>query len=122
MKSQEGNPIQRLILKFQVAFNGLIEGLLTDFSIQLQFIFAFIAIVIALIFNFTYIEWSIWLICISMVITLEYLNSSFESIIDRLDPSYHVLTKKAKDLGAAAVLISALFSLVIGIIFIFQHI
>jgi len=122
MKSQEGNPIQRLILKFQVAFNGLIEGLLTDFSIQLQFIFAFIAIIIALIFNFTYIEWSIWLICISMVITLEYLNSSFENVIDRLDPSYHVLTKKAKDLGAAAVLISALFSLVIGIIFIFQHI
>jgi diacylglycerol kinase len=121
MKSQEGNPIQRLILKFQVAFNGLVEGFLTDFSIQLQFIFAFIAIVIALIFNFTYIEWSIWLICISMVITLEYLNSSFENIIDRLDPSYHVLTKRAKDLGAAAVLISALFSLVIGIIFIFQH-
>jgi len=121
MKSQEGNPIQRLILKFQVAFNGLIEGLLTDFSIQLQFIFAFIAIIIALIFSFTYIEWSIWLICISMVITLEYLNSSFENIIDRLDPSYHVLTKKAKDLGAAAVLISALFSLVIGIIFIYQH-
>jgi undecaprenol kinase len=121
MKSQEGNPIQRLILKFQVAINGIVEGLLTDFSIQLQFIFAFIAIIIALIFNFTYIEWSIWLICISMVITLEYLNSSFENIIDRLDPSYHVLTKKAKDLGAAAVLISALFSLVIGIIFIFQH-
>lgn len=121
MKSQEGNPIQRLILKFQVAFNGLIEGLLTDFSIQLQFIFAFFAIIIAFIFNFTYIEWSIWLICISMVITLEYLNSSFENVIDRLDPSFHVLTKKAKDLGAAAVLISALFSLVIGIIFIFQH-
>jgi diacylglycerol kinase len=121
MKSQEGNPIQRLILKFQVAFNGLIEGLLTDFSIQIQFIFAFIAIVIAFIFNFTYIEWSIWLICISMVITLEYLNSSFENVIDRLDPSFHVLTKRAKDLGAAAVLISALFSLVIGIIFIFQH-
>lgn len=121
MKSQEGNSIQRLILKFQVAFNGLVEGLLTDFSIQLQFIFAFFAIIIAFIFNFTHIEWSIWLICISMVITLEYLNSSFENVIDRLDPSFHVLTKKAKDLGAAAVLISALFSLVIGIIFIFQH-
>jgi undecaprenol kinase len=121
MKSQVGNPIQKLILKFQVAFNGLIEGLLTDFSIQLQFIFALFAIIIAFIFNFTYIEWSIWLICISMVITLEYLNSSFENVIDRLDPSFHVLTKKAKDLGAAAVLISALFSLVIGIIFIFQH-
>lgn len=122
MKLQEGNPFQKLLFKFNVAFNGLIEGLLTDFSIQLQFFFALCAIIIALVFQFTYIEWSIWIICISMVITLEYLNSSFESMMDRLDPSYHVLTKKAKDLGAAAVLIAAIFSLVIGIIFICQHI
>lgn len=122
MKSQNGNSIQRLLFKFSVAFNGLVEGLVTDFSIQLQFFFAICAIVVAIIFKFTYIEWSIWLICISMVLTLEYLNSSFESMMDRLDPSYHLLTKKAKDLGAAAVLISALFSLIIGFIFICQHI
>ena len=105
-----------------MAFNGLVEGLVTDISIQLQFFFAVCAIIVALIFKFTYIEWSIWLICISMVITLEYLNSSFESMMDRIDPSYHLLTKKAKDLGAAAVLISAIFSLIVGFIFIFQHI
>lgn len=122
MKSQNGNSIQKLLFKFLVAFNGLVEGLVTDFSIQLQFVFAVCAIIVALIFKFTYIEWSIWLICISMVITLEYLNSSFESMMDRLDPSYHLLTKKAKDLGAAAVLISAIFSLIIGFIFICQHI
>lgn len=121
MKLQEGNPFQKLIFKFRVAFNGIIEGLLTDFSIQLQFFFALCAILVAFIFGFTYIEWSIWLICISMVLTLEYLNSSFENLMDRLDPSYHVLTKKAKDLGAAAVLISAIFSLIIGFIFICQH-
>ncbi len=121
MKSPEGNSIQKLIIKFLVAFNGIVEGLITDFSIQLQFFFAFLAVIIALIFKFTYIEWSIWLICISMVITLEYLNSSFESMMDRLDPSYHLLTKKAKDLGAAAVLIAAIFSLIIGFIFICQH-
>lgn len=122
MKSQNGSSIQKLLFKFLVAFNGLVEGLVTDFSIQLQFFFAMCAILIALIFKFTYIEWSIWLICISMVLALEYLNSSFESMMDRLDPSYHLLTKKAKDLGAAAVLISAIFSLIIGFIFIFQHI
>jgi len=122
MKLQEGNSLQKLIFKFRVAFNGIIEGLLNDFSIQIQFFFAISAIVIAFVFNFTYIEWSIWLICISMVLTLEYLNSSFESMMDRLDPSYHILTKKAKDLGAAAVLIAAIISLVIGFIFICQHI
>jgi diacylglycerol kinase len=121
MKSQKGNALQKLIFKFHVAFNGIIEGIKTDFSIQLQFFFAICAIFVAFIFKFTYIEWAIWLICISLVIALEYLNSSFENMMDRLDPSYHLLTKKAKDLGAAAVLISALFSLIIGFIFVCQH-
>lgn len=121
MKLQEGSPFKRLLFKFRVAFNGLFEGLMTDFSIQLQFFFGICAIIIALVFKFSYMEWSIWLICISMVLTLEYLNSSIESMMDRLDPSYHLLTKKAKDLGAAAVLVAALFSLVIGFIFIYQH-
>lgn len=121
MKSQNGSPIQKLYFKFRVAFYGLVEGIKSDFSIQLQFFFALCAIIIAFIFGFTYIEWSIWLICISLVLALEYLNSSFENMMDRLDPSYHVLTKKAKDLGAAAVLISAIFSLIIGFIFVCQH-
>ena len=121
MKLHEGKAFGKLIFKFHVAFNGLIEGIIHDFSIRIQFGFALVAIVIAFLFNFTYIEWSIWLLCIAIVISLEFLNSSMEQMMDRLDPSYHVLTKKAKDLGAAAVLVSALVSLIIGIIFVINH-
>lgn len=111
----------KLIQKFKVAFEGLWEGLSTDFSIQLQVLFSLIALVIAFLFHFNEIEWAIWLICIGFVVTLEYLNSAFEQMLDRFDPSYHHLTKRAKDLGAAAVLVSALISLVIGIIFMVKH-
>lgn len=121
MKLHEGKSLNKLIFKFQVAFNGLVEGLIHDFSIRIQFVFAILAIIIAFLFRFTYIEWSIWLLCIAIVISLEYLNSSMEQMMDRLDPSYHVLTKKAKDLGAASVLVSAFVSLVIGMIFVFNH-
>lgn len=121
MKLHEGKALSKLFFKFQVAFNGLIEGLIHDFSIRIQFGFALVAIAIAFLFKFTYIEWSIWLICIAIVISLEYLNSSMEQMMDRLDPSYHVLTKKAKDLGAAAVLVSAFVSLLIGLIFVIHH-
>lgn len=121
MKLHEGKALNKLVFKFQVAFNGLIEGIVHDFSIRIQFAFALLAIIIAYIFAFTYIEWSIWLLCIAIVISLEYLNSSMEQMMDRLDPSYHVLTKKAKDLGAAAVLVSALVSLIIGLIFVINH-
>ena len=122
LKSRKGKLWQRLYFKFKVAYEGLVEGLMTDISIQIQVGFGLTAAVIAFIFGFSAIEWAIWLICIGLVITLEYLNSAFEQMLDRFDPTYHVLTKRAKDLGAAAVLVSALISLVIGLIFITQHI
>lgn len=110
-----------MVLKFKVAFIGLYEGITTDISIQIQVGFGILALMIAFIFGFNEIEWAIWLICIGLVITLEFLNSAFEQMLDRFDPSYHVLTKRAKDLGAASVLVSALISLVIGIMFVVKH-
>ncbi len=122
MGSRRDSFSKKFIKKFRVAFIGLYEGFTTDISIQIQFGMALIALVIAFYFQFTYIEWAIWLICIGLVITFEYLNSAFEQMLDRFDPTYHVLTKRAKDLGAASVLVSAIISVVIGLIFIFHHI
>lgn len=121
MESRNVKFLRKLYLKFKVAFEGLKEGMTSDFSIQLQLMFSVLAIIIAFIFRFNEIEWAIWLICIGLVVTLEFLNSAFEQMLDRFDPSYHALTKRAKDLGAAAVLVSALISLVIGLLFMFKH-
>jgi len=121
MKSQNVSFIAKFFLKFKYATDGLIDGLLHDFSIQLQFTLGLIAIAIAFYFGFSDIEWSIWLICIAQVISMEYINSSIESIIDRFDPSWHLLTKQAKDLGSAAVLFSAMLAGVVGLILIARH-
>lgn len=121
MKSHRDDLFSRLIFKFKVAFEGLFEGIKTDLSIQIQLGFSIAAVLIAYYFRFSAIEWSIWLICIGLVLTLEFLNSAFEQMLDRFDPSYHRLTKRAKDLGAASVLVSAIISLIIGLIFVSQH-
>ena len=38
----------------------------------------------------------------------ELLNTGIESAIDRIGPEWHVLAKRAKDMGSAAVLLSLL--------------
>lgn len=122
MKSHHENMLSKLIFKFHVAIMGLSEGLLTDTSLQIQFIFALFALIIAWVLKFTQTEWMILLICIGFVISLEFMNSAFEQMLDRFDPTYHVLTKRAKDLGAAAVLFASIISLVIGIMLVSNHI
>ncbi len=41
-----------------------------------------------------------------LVLIVELLNSGIEAAIDRIGPELHPLSKKAKDLGSAAVLLS----------------
>lgn len=43
------------------------------------------------------------------VLVVELLNSAVEATIDRIGPEWHALSKKAKDLGSAAVLLATLF-------------
>jgi diacylglycerol kinase (ATP) len=43
-----------------------------------------------------------------LVMIVELLNTSVESAIDRIGPEWHDLSKRAKDMGSAAVLLSLL--------------
>ena len=43
-----------------------------------------------------------------LVLVVELLNTGVEAAIDRIGPEWHVLSKRAKDMGSAAVLLSLL--------------
>lgn len=43
-----------------------------------------------------------------LVLIVELLNSAIEATIDRIGPEWHALSKRAKDLGSAAVLLALL--------------
>jgi len=45
------------------------------------------------------------------VMIVELLNTGIETAIDRIGPEWHDLSKRAKDMGSAAVLLSLLLSL-----------
>ena len=43
-----------------------------------------------------------------LVLAVELLNSAIEATVDRIGPEWHALSKRAKDMGSAAVLLSLL--------------
>ena len=45
-----------------------------------------------------------------LVLIVELLNSGIEAAIDRIGPEWHALSKRAKDMGSAAVLLSLLLA------------
>jgi diacylglycerol kinase (ATP) len=44
------------------------------------------------------------------VLVVELLNTGIEAAIDRVGPEWHALSKRAKDMGSAAVLLSLLLA------------
>lgn len=57
---------------------------------------------------------AILVLTISIVWTAEFINSALEAVVDLASPYNHPLAKVGKDVGAAAVLIAALSSVVVG--------
>lgn len=56
-------------------------------------------------------DWRSWALLIApvfLVLITELLNSAIEAAIDRFGPEWHALSKKAKDMGSAAVFLALL--------------
>ncbi len=56
-----------------------------------------------------------------LVMIVELLNTGIETAIDRIGPEWHDLSKRAKDMGSAAVLLSLLLCAGIWAAAIYQH-
>lgn len=58
-----------------------------------------------------WVEAALLLGSVMLVMIVELLNTGIESAIDRIGPEWHELSKRAKDMGSAAVLLSLLLCL-----------
>jgi diacylglycerol kinase (ATP) len=61
-------------------------------------------------------DWAIVILAIAMVWIAEFLNTALEAVVDLASPQAHPLAKVGKDVGAAAVLIAAFSSILIGLL------
>ena len=63
------------------------------------------------------IEWIIIVLCIFLVVIMEFLNTIIETVVDMVtNYEYHPLAKKSKDIAAGAVLVTAVFTIIIAAI------
>ena len=54
----------------------------------------------------TWVEITLLIATVLLVLIVELLNTAVEAAIDRIGPEWHDLSKRAKDMGSAAVLLS----------------
>lgn len=59
-------------------------------------------------------EWLWMASAVALVFITEILNTAMENLVDLVQPEYHPLAGKVKDLCAGAVLLAALYALVVA--------
>lgn len=74
-----------------------------------------------IIFNLNSVEKCILLLMILVVLSVELINSQIEKFLDLIQPDHHPRVKIIKDFSAGAVLLSALGSIIIGILIFLPH-
>jgi diacylglycerol kinase len=62
----------------------------------------------------TTLEWCLLVICITVVLTAELMNAALETIARAITDQFHPQVRDALDIAAAAVLVAAIGSMVVG--------
>ena len=110
------------ILSFQYAFEGIKESLKEEPNLKFHFLAGFLVIVLGWILQLSKIEWSIILILIGLVISVELTNTAVEAVVDSFVDREHPRAKLAKDISAGAVLVVATTSVLVGTTIFLPHI
>lgn len=106
----------KFLHSFKYAFEGIMFASKSERNFRFHLLAAIIVTVVGIISHLSTIEWIIIILCISGMLSLELVNSALERIVDLASPEIHVLAKLAKDMSAAAVLVFACASAIIGIL------
>jgi diacylglycerol kinase len=115
MKHQKFSIIKR-IKSFGFAFNGLKILIKEEHNSRIHIFATFCVLIAGFFLKLSATEWIAVAFAIGFVIAMEIINSAIENIADFVSPEKHYIIKKIKDLAAAAVLISAITAIIIGLI------
>jgi diacylglycerol kinase (ATP) len=105
--------IKRLANAFTYSVAGTLAAFKHEDAFRQEVILSIILIPLAIYLGQTTIEQALMISSILLIIIVELLNSSLEATVDRISVKRHKLSKRAKDIGSAAVFFSLVNAAVI---------
>ncbi|AOK89075.1 diacylglycerol kinase family protein [Paenibacillus sp. SEL3] len=102
-------------MTFRYAAEGVMYALRTQVNMRIHVAVALLVIVAGLTLHISRLDWLFVCVAIAIVIVAELFNTAVEAAVDLISPDIHPLAKAAKDTAAGAVLLAAVFAVIIGI-------
>lgn len=113
--------IQSRIKSFQYAFEGFKPVLKGQKNMHIHILAAVVVVCAGLYFDITLAEWLAITCVIGFVWVCEFFNSAIETLANVVSPDFNKHIKQVKDISAAAVLISAITAVIVGVIVFWKY-
>jgi diacylglycerol kinase (ATP) len=108
---------QRLVESFNAAIEGFVYVFKSQRNMRIHFLMGLFAFLLGIILNFNYMELMMLCLTIAFVLFAEMFNTAIEYTVDLVvREEYHPLARIVKDIGAGAVLLSAMTAAVVAYI------
>lgn len=101
---------------FGYAFTGFWFVLRTQRNAWIHALASMAVFLLCLWLHLSLRDWAIIVVAVTLVWLAEFINTALEAVVDLASPQQHYLAKMGKDIGAAAVLIAAISSILIGLL------
>lgn len=104
-KARKG--LERVFYATLISLQGLRAGW-SEPAFRQEALISIVLVPSSFLLGRTWVETALLAGSIVLVMIVELLNTAVEAAIDRIGPEWHDLSKRAKDMGSAAVLLSLL--------------
>ena len=112
---------KKVIRSFRHAFSGAVRVAKEEQNFRIELLAAAVVIFLMFALDMSIVERAILGLVIVLVLILELVNSVFERVADMLKPRFHQYVEEIKDIMAATVLVSAVGSVIIGLLIFWPH-
>ena len=110
------------IRSFKYALKGISRAVKTQTNMRIHLLATIVVVAIACYLRISANHWCILILTISMVLVVEMFNTAVESLCDAVTEEQNRHIGAAKDVAAAAVLVTATASVIIGVIIFLPYI
>lgn len=108
--------MQKHTISFQNAYHGIWTAITTQTNLRIHFVITALVLFLGAFLQLAIGEFLILLLVITLVVAAEMFNTAIEFLADAVTLEHNDYIKQAKDVSAAAVLLTAFFASIIGLL------
>ncbi len=118
-KSKSG--LKRIFSAMMYSIDGFKAAWRHEHAFRQELVLVVIGAIVALSLKISAVEKLVLIAVLVMVLMVELINSALEAVVDRVSLERHPLSKNAKDLGSAAVMLAMLTALASWVVILFNR-